>query len=207
VSLYYECAPRVWRCEFYRQWATWGSAIYCWGSRPEILSCLFESNAARWCGGGAYCFSLSAPSFEYCTFVGNEASCGAGVSCERGSTVNVTSCTFVNNAAVNGAGIECHTGSVAFLYRTIIALSSAGAATCCREGEGALVLGCCDLFGNADGDWVGCIADQSGVSGNLSVDPQFCDLSEGDFHLEPSSPCAGSDDGCELIGAWAARCP
>jgi hypothetical protein len=95
---------------------------------------------------------------------------------------------------------------VVILERTIIAFSSEGAGTCCGEGEGTLMLSCCDLFGNAGGDWVGCVAEHAGLNGNFSSDPMFCNPADGDFRLLVSSPCADGSSDCGLIGAWSAGC-
>jgi hypothetical protein len=64
------------------------------------------------------------------------------------------------------------------------------------------------VYGNAGGDWVGCIADQYGVNGNFSADPLFCDPTHDDFTLAATSPCApeNSPGECGLIGAWPVGC-
>jgi hypothetical protein len=70
------------------------------------------------------------------------------------------------------------------------------------------VLTCCDIYGNAGGDWVGCIADQAGINGNFSDDPLFCDIAAGDYHLDDSSPCAPANNDCGvLIGVLGVGCP
>ena len=71
-------------------------------------------------------------------------------------------------------------------------------------------LACCDVYGNAGGDWIGCIADQYGTSGDFSAGPKFCDSNSGNFMLCENSPCAsghhpqGAD--CGLIGASGVGC-
>ncbi len=66
---------------------------------------------------------------------------------------------------------------------------------------------CCDLFGNAGGDWVGCIASQDGLNGNISVDPGFCDAASGSFGLWSDSPCGGLwYPDCGQIGAFGTAC-
>ena len=68
-------------------------------------------------------------------------------------------------------------------------------------------LTCCDIYGNAGGDWVGCIADQYGINGNISEDPLFCDLPGGDLHLNENSPCAAPQQPtCGQIGALGIGC-
>jgi hypothetical protein len=64
-----------------------------------------------------------------------------------------------------------------------------------------------DIFGNGDGDWTGCLADLASIDGNMSVDPLFCDMANGDYHLSGSSPCAPANSSSgELIGALDIAC-
>ena len=66
---------------------------------------------------------------------------------------------------------------------------------------------CCDIYGNAGGDWTGAIAGQLGVADNFSLDPLFCDTADGDYHINSASPCAPANSGCgELIGALGVAC-
>lgn len=89
---------------------------------------------------------------------------------------------------------------------TIVAFSSSGEAI---SGSSGIRLSCCDLFGNAGGDWVGTIEDQYGTNGNISKDPLFCDPQHVDFTLQLGSPCAPfspPNRECDLIGAWPVGC-
>jgi hypothetical protein len=72
-------------------------------------------------------------------------------------------------------------------------------------------LTCCDIYGNSGGDWVGCIASQNGVNGNISADPLFCHTPTGDFSVEACSPCLPGHhpyhyDCSGIIGALGAGC-
>jgi hypothetical protein len=102
--------------------------------------------------------------------------------------------------------VNCHNLSSPFIDNTIIAYCPSGEAIRCA----AATLTCCDVYGNAGGDYVGCIADQLGINGNFSACPSFCDAGGGDFTLCDESPCLpgnhpdGSD--CGLIGAWGEGC-
>jgi len=70
-----------------------------------------------------------------------------------------------------------------------------------------VVLTCCDLHGNAGGDWVWGIGDQFGLNGNIREDPLFCDPENGDFTLDCNSPCAAENSPeCGQIGAWPVGC-
>jgi hypothetical protein len=50
--------------------------------------------------------------------------------------------------------------------------------------------------------------DMTGVDGNISDDPEFCDVPVLDFTLDSISPCApgNSPPGCSLIGALDVGC-
>lgn len=90
------------------------------------------------------------------------------------------------------------------LANTIIASSLAGAGILCSFSHPP-VLTCCDIHGNAGGDWTGAIAGQLGINGNISADPLFCDPAADDFTLRGDSPCAPGGE-CGLIGAWPVGC-
>ncbi len=75
------------------------------------------------------------------------------------------------------------------------------------DDSSTTLLACCDLFGNAGGDWVGGIADQYGQNGNLCADPLFCDPDNDDFTLAADSPCLPENNDCgELIGITGMGC-
>ena len=104
-------------------------------------------------------------------------------------------------------GIYFHAFDIPSLENTVIAFSSAGAAVYCDGPEPTLT--CCDVYGNAGGDWVGCIAGQYGINGNICEDPLFCDPQNGDLTLQGCSPCAPfspPNPECDLIGAWPIGC-
>jgi hypothetical protein len=127
-------------------------------------------------------------------------------------SLTVSSCTFSGNSAganAYGGGICVGKSSHAFIENTIIAFSPEGEAVWC-EWDCSATMTCCDIFGNAGGDWVDCIADQIGINGNISACPSFCNALGGDLTLCDESPCAPGNhpDGydCGLIGAWDVGC-
>ncbi len=70
-------------------------------------------------------------------------------------------------------------------------------------------LTCCDLYGNAGGDWVGSVAAQAGINGNICEDPLFCAPAAGNFRLQPDSPCGpftAPNPECDLVGAHPVGC-
>jgi hypothetical protein len=158
-----------------------GGAVRCWGASPRLAGCLIYDND----GGVA----------------------GGGIACENGeeySYPQIARCTLYGNRATNGGGLYCGGSSRPAILRSIIAYSADGDAVYCDPGgEPAPGITCTDIYGNADGDWLDCIAEQcdSLPLSNMAVDPCFCDPLEADFTLHSDSPCAVDYEGCGLIGA------
>lgn len=157
-------------------------------------------------GGGAHCVA-SSPSFIRSIFAGNCAVDQGGGIYLSGSSPRVMGCTIVaNSAAGGGGGLACRNASSPVIGNTVIAFAARGEAIDCGPGSEP-ALSCCDLYGNAGGDWVGHIAGQYGLSGNIAEDPLFCDAAGGDYRIFNTSPCASAySQGCGLMGALGVGC-
>jgi len=120
--------------------------------------------------------------------------------CDHGNP-RFSHCTFSGN----DHGLRCglYEGSVT-IENTILAFSTDGPGLVLDEDYVIPQLSCCDIYGNAGGDWVGEIADQLSVRDNFSADPLFCDPQQGDYHLWNCSPCARGP--CGLVGAYPVGC-
>lgn len=115
-------------------------------------------------------------------------------------------CTFYGNAAPYGGNISSDCSAYASISGCIVAASSAGVGIY-KDGSSGAAIECTDIFGNAGGDWVGQIADQYGLNGNICLDPMFCDPENGDFTLSEGSPCLPDyNPDCGLIGAHHRGC-
>ena len=189
-----------------------------------VTDAIFSSNSAGYDGGGLSGGGLvtdaifieneaahggaasSGGVFERVAFVGNWGGVHGGAIQSRGSP-EFRSCTFVGNySGYGGTAIWCYIGTPVF-DRVIIAdgYGSAGSVYC--EGPSYPEFECSDIFGNEGGDWLGCIADQYGINGNISADPMFCDPDNGNFMLDAMSPCAPDNNSCGvLIGAYPVGC-
>ena len=125
---------------------------------------------------------------------------------------SIDNCTFsANYAELSAAGILWYSNSpVLYVSRTIIAFSTRGNALGCFWTGGA-TFECCDIYGNAGGDWVGGLEGQADVNGNFSLDPRFCAEESDNLALMQCSPCAPGNhpDGanCRQIGALPVACP
>jgi hypothetical protein len=178
------------------------------GSGAILTGVVFSENRSLYGAGGLYCYE-SSPSVSNCTFCFNWCGMWGGDMRIQGhvSAPVVRDCTFYGNRA-DDAGSAIH-GEGSPVFERLIIASNDGPEPFWWFGDCPSLM-CCDIYGNAGGDWVGCISDQNGVNGNSSACPSFCNAGDGDFRLCDESPClpgnhpAGYD--CGLLGAWGEGC-
>lgn len=178
------------------------------GSAPRFQYDFFEDNVAGAVGGGAS-FAWATVTIDHCSLVRNTAAQGGAVSA-TGGHLDLTYCTLADNGASSGTagGVRCDSGTLD-LANTIVAFnnrSAAATAVACVFGATAAA-SCCDIYGNAGGDWTGCLAGLDGAAGNFSLNPLFCDLAGGDYGLHANSMCAAAmNPGCGQIGFTSSTC-
>ena len=117
--------------------------------------------------------------------------------------------TFSENSA--GLGGAAYYGYMSTrLWDTIIAFSTSATDPVGCAGGASVTVECCDVFGNAGGDYVGCIAGQMGINGNIWGDPIFCGVElepDDPYSISVNSPCADANNGsCNNIGARLVKC-
>jgi hypothetical protein len=211
MACYYQCSPVLIGCSFSGNSSRMvAGGLYCErSSSPTLEGCMFSENSAGHSCGGMLCAMESSPLLTRCTFLNNSAAnLVGGLGCSIDSSPTLENCTFVGGSAGSCGGIGCTDGSNPTVRNSILAFGAHGAAVTCWD-DSHVVLICCDVFGNEGGDWVGCIADQLGINGNIAANPLFCDLENGDLTLHEDSPCAPftpPNEECDLIGAWPVGC-
>lgn len=183
-----------------------GGGILCENSAPTISSCMITGAYSGSNGGGVCCYN-SGPSLIGCVLANNTAADAGGAVCaDSTSAVALVNCTIIGNEALSGGGLACLNSASASVENSIIAFSVQGEAVHC-DGTGSASLACCDVYGNAGGDWTGCVAGQEGVNGNLSEDPLLCDVGNDRYDLFTDSPCAPAQQPeCGLIGVYNVGC-
>lgn len=206
---YYLSSPILEDCSFLGNTGhLGGGAAFYDQCDPQLINCSFMENAAD-NGAGTYFQQACLPLIDSCTFADNQATYYGGAIWCSGTTPDIIGCTLAGNGAgTEGGGLHLYQSSPA-IDQTIIAHSTSGASVYCYDASCAPVLACCDVHGNAGGDWVGCIAAQAGLSGNISLDPEFCNAALQDYGLRLTSPCApysAPNPQCDLIGAWPVGC-
>jgi hypothetical protein len=110
-----------------------------------------------------------------------------------------------NNTFEDGDGIECM-GDLETIVRNNIIVGGSVGIRC----PSLPAISCNNVFGCTKAAYQLC-PDQTGINGNISVDPQFCGVKySGNWYLQSDSPCAPgnhpSSDDCGLIGAFPVNC-
>jgi predicted outer membrane repeat protein len=205
-------------CAFIGNSADFGGGLYCDYSSLSIADCVFSDNTVTSYGGGLFCTGNSIVDMTHVLVARNHSyGVGGGIACGT-PTLTVLSSTISGNQAdanehfgePGGGGMYLYGEATARVEHTMIISSTGGEGIWCT-GEISPEVVCCDIWGNADGDWIGCIADQYGVKGNFSEDPKFCDTASGRLTVETCSPClpghhpVGYDCGI-AIGAYLGGC-
>ena len=186
-----------------------GGGFYTSWSNPPmtLVDCVFQGNWAG-DGGGAYIQGTGAATLTRAIFASNLAERGGAIYCMDAAATLIENCTLVENSASSaGAGLHSRYSAAPTLLNTIIAFSTEGRAVTCDGGTATLT--CCDVFGNAGGNWIGCIAAQGSINNNMSIDPLFCrgENPDNPYTLHSNSPCAPEfSPVCGLIGARDVGC-
>ncbi|MFH1278493.1 MAG: right-handed parallel beta-helix repeat-containing protein [Candidatus Eisenbacteria bacterium] len=192
-------------CDFVANSAASAGAVMILASHGfEFYDCYFKDNSGE--HTGAIYQLIGVLVLDGCAFVGNRAEgWGGALTTGKSTTDTIRSCTFVDNEGP--CGTLCLGEWEYTVDNTIVAFGRGGPGL---ATDYTITLTCCDIYGNEGGDWVGSIADQYGINGNLSSDPLFCDLELDDFTLRSDSPCLPGNhpDGadCGLIGAFGEGC-
>lgn len=228
-------SPTISECRMEDNVAGAGGAVSCWESSPRFLDCVIVNNQtlSYGAGGGFSIHRGSTPVLNGCWIEDNSASYSGGMEIYD-SAGWVVECTIVNNTCHSmGGGIGCQFASPQIDHCTIVGNASTSWSDSAggiflyesdpviycsiiafnEEGAGIWYFQACsypdiqatDVYGNAEGDWVGCIEGMDGINMNLWVDPCFCDWQNGDYRLEDCSPLVGWCT-CEYVGAWGVGC-
>lgn len=177
----------------------------------DITSNVIADNTATLWGGGIYIGDYVSPSVHHNLIARNRAEngvngCGGGIFLRVRAHADIVGCTIVDNVADSGGGLYCQNADPS-LSACILAFNTGEAYI--GDSQSDPTFYCSDIIGNSGGDWTGSIAGQLGVDGNISLDPAFCDMMDGDYQLHYLSPCAPNNNGCgamTLIGALPVAC-
>jgi len=172
-----------------------------------VKKCEFYGNAATGSGGAVDAFYANA-AFDSCLIYGNTAAVEGGGAAITYASPSFLHCTISHNAGTQGGGIFAGMDCGVTLTNTIVSFSASGAGLYGAPGGLiAAAISCCDVFGNAGGNYGGSITDRTGSDFNISADPIFCDAAGGNYLVSSISPCAPVASPCgALIGLLGVGC-
>jgi hypothetical protein len=189
-----------------------------------IQNCYISGNTAagdEGLGGGVLVSSLASVEMTGCMILDNETTgpwCDGGGLYVKFASIDMSNCTVYGNTVGGTYGSAGNIGLSVLetpprpisIASTIIAGATAGQGLWCSSDTTSLItVSCCDVYGNAGGDAIcgGTVTDC------FSLDPLFCDVGAGNFHVDDASPCAPGNHpsgpgtcGDGLIGARTAGC-
>jgi hypothetical protein len=141
------------------------------GATPHITGCLVAGNTTTggFSDGGGMWVQYASLVMESTTFYGNSTH---GIQPDYG------------NAGGIGMGTSMFNPGIITISRCIVAGSTLGGGMYLMGTGDPPQIDCCDVWSNAGGNSI----PVSGT-GNFSLDPLFCNVGQGDYHLFAASPC------------------
>lgn len=196
-------------CRFLGLKAVYGGAIYAGeGAQPGFSQCVFEENEAATSGGAIAAAGAQSVDIDGCLFLANRAPLGGSViNSALQSRVNLSQSTLAGNGMQGSSDLATWNSGLLSVQASII-YGGAGRAHLGDAGS-PVEMGCTDIFGNSEGDWVGKLAPLADGDGNLAEDPLFCGEVNPDspWTLNEESPCAPNNQPeCGLVGALPVGC-
>lgn len=225
--------------------ALYGAGVFAdSASNPTVTNNVICDNQALSSAGGIACSYNSGPVvIAGNQIMGNRAMYGAGITCTSSSPLIICNLICGNRATIHGGGIKLSFSSPDILCNSIVdSLAPVGGGIHCKllcypnistniiafsdEGEGIYCYEDLnspsepnvmhnDVYGNAGGNYGGSLAEQTGVGGNISVDPNLVRLGHwddvntpedpnddffvaGNYHIRPVSACVNAGDNNSL---------
>jgi len=186
------------------------------GSNPTLTECTFIMNSCQ-AGGNVYC-NNSSPEFTDCDFHGGAtANDGDGLYLTHGSSPTLINVSFgmMQSNLPNSYG-QCVYMEVDSSpdFMNVCFYNSGlgyGPLVYAQESSCAPQFSCCNCFawGPNSTTYGGAITDPTGLNGNISMDPMYCDAVNWDLRVDAASPNLpqSPDNECgSLIGRFSQGC-
>jgi len=198
-------APHLDNVVFLANHAERGAAVYVDGGDPVIRDCRIIANEGRAFAGG-FAFHNSEAVIRDCLFRNNWGQRASAIFLPDSCTITISGTTFnANNSAGDRACIEAEGNSVLTLANCLVTNGNRSAVRCFDMA--VVQANHTNVFNNAEGNWTDGLAGQAFASGNLEVDPRYCDPDNHDFTLRGDSECAAYNAANNLrIGALDVGC-
>ncbi len=202
--------------------STYGGGVSFGASDPIFENVIIINNIASYRGGGLHFYNVSYPQFTNISITGNSANEGGGVFAGDNSASSFINANISSNSADKGGGIYHSWSSDMNLVNVTNAYNTAIEGCAIYQYFADLTMINCILwnnpinevylvgynenndasisigYSNINGNETSIISNQnstiSWLEGNINFDPQFTDPENGDFTLQPTSPCIDAGD-------------
>jgi hypothetical protein len=186
-----------------------GAGITIRDTQLHVSNSIFIGNSASRWGAALYYDEIGEPSggiVENCDFRGNSSQWAGIITLMNQANPTLRNLTIVGNLYGDGINAGCCGVQAATIENCLIAFNQMGYGIRDNGTGGSwLSLACANVYGNELGEYEA--ADQTGLNGNISVDPQLCDPSFGTLGLADRSPCLPENNTCGvLMGNHGAEC-
>jgi len=203
-----KCSPTITRNIFTENQCNYlGGAMYLADqSNSKVTSNFFEKNRSTNLPGGAiYFFVNSAPTIADNFFISNISSVtGSAIMAGGGSNAQIVNNFFSGNqlkqATTYGAAIGLYSWDTVISNNIIADNNSNGIY---MSSDATAVISGNNVWNNAPNNYAGYVTDQTGMNGNISVDPQVGPALPPpftSFELHPNSPCIDAGNNAYLPG-------
>ncbi len=194
-----------------------GGGVYCDHSSPSFRNCKVSDNMADF-GGGIEAVNSSNVHIAYTTFPGNSARAdGGAVASYSTSMVQLDTCAFFRNTAGdNGGALLAQGGQITAVRSTVTDNTARLGAGIYASTPTSVIITESIVFYN----WWNELYPASALTqitysdirggcpgtGNLDIDPLFCDWVTGTYTLAGNSSCLTGGSGGGLIGYYGTAC-
>ena len=171
--------------------SVYGSGIYLADSSPNLKNVIINGNTANQGGGGIFC-DRSSPSLEKVIISENSANYAGGINCRDNSSPILINVTISNNTApADGGGINCSNSSSPILMNCILWNNSPQEVYFyfIDNHNNSITISYSDIQGGEEEIATNNNGTVYWQEGNINENPLFVNQENGDFHLQPGSPC------------------
>ncbi|GMU81130.1 MAG: hypothetical protein AMXMBFR47_10010 [Planctomycetota bacterium] len=161
--------------------SSYGGGLWCSDSvNVVVTNTTFRANSATYASGMSVLRNANnSVELDDCLFVDNVTGQGGGGALfNYEAVIDVANCTFTGNRGSTAGAVMVSAGSTD-LTNCVLWLNTPNEITV-RAGSATAV------FSDVQGGWPGI--------GNIDADPLFVDPSNGDYRLQPGSPCVETGD-------------
>jgi hypothetical protein len=182
-----------------------GGGIYCWGGSAAIQYNKISGNYSVFAGGVSLESSFAV--LQNNLIINNTADYDSGVICGEGQP-RIINNTIAGNTAVydyDSSGLIISSSLPLIISNNIIAFNNGAAGVFDFGGFDPNYFTHNDVYGHSYGNylnWLALMIDQTGVNGNISVNPLFADADANDYHLLPESLLIDAGD---LSSDWSSE--